>query len=486
MQISKVFYSWQSDLPNSTNRGFIETALERAIKSICNDDSIQVEPVIDRDTKDVPGSPDIAETIFNKIDKAAVFICDVSIINSGSKSRLTPNPNVLIELGYAFKALGSERVILVMNTEFGDPEDLPFDLRMRRVFTYGVAKESEDKASERNKLEKTFKAALSTMFTEQSSQVVEEVTKPKSIYEQALEALENYQPNQELLVRKFMSELVDKLKDIAPDFEEEFSLQILEESIEETIELVVEFALISKTIASTKASDAAMAIYKGFEEILNCYYVPKGHTGSTNPRACDFYRFIGHELFVILFSFLIKEERWEMITELLDEDFYIDNAYDRTADTVSFSYVCLDLRYLKNQNLSSHTNRHADLLNERHTQGEIAEIVSMQQFNDADFFLFMRIESNNYHYLDLDLDKYWYPWSINYLKKMPQYLIKANSLKYAQKLLKPLDISSVDIFRESMSNNIVPKLQNRILGKINYSLRSPWAYYDPNKIGTQK
>jgi hypothetical protein len=41
-----VFYSWQSDLPNNTNRGFIETALDRAVKSIAADDSIQVEPVI--------------------------------------------------------------------------------------------------------------------------------------------------------------------------------------------------------------------------------------------------------------------------------------------------------------------------------------------------------------------------------------------------------------------------------------------------------
>jgi hypothetical protein len=29
-----IFYSWQSDLPNNTNRGFIERALEKAIASI--------------------------------------------------------------------------------------------------------------------------------------------------------------------------------------------------------------------------------------------------------------------------------------------------------------------------------------------------------------------------------------------------------------------------------------------------------------------
>jgi hypothetical protein len=77
----KIFYSWQSDLPNATNRGFIEKALENAVRAIRNDDSIEVDPVIDRDTAGIPGAPDIASTIFAKIEQAQVFVCDVSIIN---------------------------------------------------------------------------------------------------------------------------------------------------------------------------------------------------------------------------------------------------------------------------------------------------------------------------------------------------------------------------------------------------------------------
>src|SRR5438309_1109416 len=62
-----VFYSWQSDLDGKTTRSFIEEALKRAIKALQKDDTLDVEPVIDRDTKDVPGSPDIAKTILEKI-----------------------------------------------------------------------------------------------------------------------------------------------------------------------------------------------------------------------------------------------------------------------------------------------------------------------------------------------------------------------------------------------------------------------------------
>ena len=58
-----IFYSWQSDLPNATNRGFINECLEKAIKALNAEQQFAVEPCLDRDTLNVPGSPDIARTI---------------------------------------------------------------------------------------------------------------------------------------------------------------------------------------------------------------------------------------------------------------------------------------------------------------------------------------------------------------------------------------------------------------------------------------
>src|ERR1700691_706033 len=120
-----VFYSWQSDLPNACNRGFIQKALESAAAAIKADNTVEVEPVVDRDTQGVSGAPDIASTIFSKITAADVFVADVSFIGKSDK-RATPNPNVLIELGYAFKALGHARVILVFNRAFCRIEEVPF------------------------------------------------------------------------------------------------------------------------------------------------------------------------------------------------------------------------------------------------------------------------------------------------------------------------------------------------------------------------
>lgn len=170
----RVFYSWQSDCPGNTNRNLISTALEKAIEEVKKDESIAVEPVIDRDTLGVAGSPDIAESIFSKIEAASVFVCDVSIIDENA-SKATPNPNVLIELGYAIKVLGWNRIIMVMNTEYGDPTVLPFDLRAKRVLTYSVATTAEEKAPAKNALKKTLVAALKLIFENVGARHVAEI-----------------------------------------------------------------------------------------------------------------------------------------------------------------------------------------------------------------------------------------------------------------------------------------------------------------------
>ena len=63
-----IFYSWQSDLPNRTNRGLIEKALEQAAKQLRAEHDLDLDPVIDRDTRGEPGAPDIARTILKKIN----------------------------------------------------------------------------------------------------------------------------------------------------------------------------------------------------------------------------------------------------------------------------------------------------------------------------------------------------------------------------------------------------------------------------------
>lgn len=157
-----IFWSWQSDLPPRETRSLIQDALKGATKDLTTDDAVKVKPRVDHDTKGIAGSPDIAAAIFDKIDKSDIFVCDVSLRKDANR-KFAPNPNVLVELGYAIKALGQNRIIMVMNTAYGAPDKLPFDLHGKRTLTYQW-KEGAMPSQEKGRLRAQLRDAIRTVI----------------------------------------------------------------------------------------------------------------------------------------------------------------------------------------------------------------------------------------------------------------------------------------------------------------------------------
>jgi hypothetical protein len=155
-----VFYSWQSDTRAACNRTLIHDALESALSDVRGMPNVQIEAVLDRDTLGAPGSPDIATVILEKIDRSSAVVADVTLIDAGADGRRFPNPNVLLEVGYAIKSRSFSGLILVMNTHFGPVESLPFDLRGKRVTTYSSPPNADSRASERARLRTAMTTAL--------------------------------------------------------------------------------------------------------------------------------------------------------------------------------------------------------------------------------------------------------------------------------------------------------------------------------------
>lgn len=178
-----VFYAWQSDLPAKTNRDFIREALVLAIQSLNTDLSPDDALRPDQDTKGVPGTPTVADAIFEKIRTCSIFLADITTVTPKTAARPSPNPNVLIEYGRATVQVGDHRVILVFNEAFGDWEkDRPFDLRhKRKPFTYYLSSEAtkEERAKVLLQLKENFiegiRSILTTLGSPQSS-----VTLPNS------------------------------------------------------------------------------------------------------------------------------------------------------------------------------------------------------------------------------------------------------------------------------------------------------------------
>lgn len=158
MSIS-IFYSWQSETPEKENRYFIRDALKKAFKNVYQDKNYNLNErlELDHDTKNIPGIPNITDTIFSKIANSRVFLADLSLTSTSNfdKSRCCANPNVLIETGYALSALGNERIILVMNEEFGVPKgNIPFNLQSNRwPITFRLASNTD--SDTRKLIEKT-------------------------------------------------------------------------------------------------------------------------------------------------------------------------------------------------------------------------------------------------------------------------------------------------------------------------------------------
>lgn len=167
----KVFWSWQNDYAPKTCRHFIRGALIEAIKAAGEELGLEdaERPEIDHDTKDTPGMAEITATILDKISRSAVFIADLTPIGQTDGGKALPNPNVLIELGWAMSALGAGRIIAVLNTASGyKPDDLPFDIRHRRAMTYKLEEGAapKDRKAAHKALVRDLTAALRTNLGE--------------------------------------------------------------------------------------------------------------------------------------------------------------------------------------------------------------------------------------------------------------------------------------------------------------------------------
>lgn len=141
----KVFFSWQADLPSKQTRRFIEESIDAANEMLPK----SIILIRDDATRNKLGSPDIMNSIFDKIDDCDLFIADVSIVgsyiqlksedNEKTDPKFFPNPNVLLELGYASGRVTWERCICLANTTFGDINKLPFDLNHRRITAFSYS-----------------------------------------------------------------------------------------------------------------------------------------------------------------------------------------------------------------------------------------------------------------------------------------------------------------------------------------------------------
>jgi len=175
----KIFFSWQSDLPYKSNRSFIREAIDEAVEQFSKEGVVEDAPRVDEGMDGVAGTPEVATIMFQKIDGSAIFIGDVSLVgrtepvDANREKKRVPNPNVLLEMGYAAARIGWNRIICVMNEHFGKRHEQPFDVRNRRFpINYSLQPGNDPTRDEvRTKLAGEIKGAIEVMALSEHQQV---------------------------------------------------------------------------------------------------------------------------------------------------------------------------------------------------------------------------------------------------------------------------------------------------------------------------
>ena len=183
-----VFFSWQSDHNPNEGRNLIESAIKSAIKRLGEDaeieESLRDGFSLDKDTKGVPGNPPIFETILKKIDRSAIFVPDLTSVANRANGELIPNPNVLIEYGWALKSRGYHQIVPVMNAAHGDPKEfpLPFDmahLRFPILYSLRNGSSAADRRAVRDLLAQDLEEAFRTIL--ESEEFRSQLPKPPAL-----------------------------------------------------------------------------------------------------------------------------------------------------------------------------------------------------------------------------------------------------------------------------------------------------------------
>ena len=141
MESIDIFWAWQSDYGNSRNQ------IERVLESIVAEAQKDWRPVarisITTASAAGDGAIKIDAALLMKIRKAQIFVGDITAVLKW-KGRLHPNPNVLIETGYALASKDAEQVFLIAQDrdpatiegdEGGNPQ-FPFDIAPNRRIGY--------------------------------------------------------------------------------------------------------------------------------------------------------------------------------------------------------------------------------------------------------------------------------------------------------------------------------------------------------------
>lgn len=305
-----IFYSWQSD--REETRNYVENSIKGVIKDITNTPGLDIPdrptPRMDKDTQGEVGAVNIAKVIHEKIDKCDVFLADVTFVGELDGDKLV-NQNVMYELGYALGKHSDSKIIMVSNTDFGNPSLLPFDINGRKVIPFSPTKDPN-----RKKFKEQLKGAVELHLGRVGSEQGEVLD--TSLLEQLTMALEQEKPvrakAEKFFERKYGEILLKypgKYRGGTGDDLKTYEKKTFE-AFQETKADIQQIYEVLEIAGEYKKVDVFIAAFQKLE-ILTRYYDPMpDDNGSRHGVSSEFAGLIVNEVTQMMFGILALNEMW--------------------------------------------------------------------------------------------------------------------------------------------------------------------------------
>lgn len=206
----------------------------------------------------------------------------------------------------------------------------------------------------------------------------------------AIDLLKSGSPLANAAIEEYFSVFAESLEAfrISPD---KFDRQKFDEPIVQSIDAFIpyrdECLNVISTIARYSNSSENRLLHRFFEKLTNYMFRPR-NLMEYNSWYFDNFAFIVHELFLYTIAFLLRSERFQLVTQLMASGYYVGEATDNPNEPMrNFGIIRRHLDSLKFRNERLNLNRlsvRADILEKRsHASG--LRLVDLMQ---ADFVLF--------------------------------------------------------------------------------------------------
>lgn len=290
-------------------------------------------------------------------------------------------------------------------------------------------------------------------------------------------------PDARAKVRTYWEKLIKELEGIGPEVRTQYSPDIDEDFVrafERTVPLCAQFATVANAAAEMDDKASAMALHLGFQQLVPHYDFPYGVGGTPYPFEFDFWRFLGHELYVTLAAPLVRDRNWRTLRELLDREFFVVSRHTGEKTLAPFFYLNHPVAILKIRakrlQLNNGIYQHALLLQQRHTEGALGDVMPFDLFMEADCFLFLASRATRYG----DKSEFWWdPFSNLFLREPPEFVLESELRSEAPGLCHALGLKD-----DIQLHDLIVAAKKHVLEGMLYD-RNPLYSFDPQRVASR-